>query len=121
MNLANTNNISVNLFDDKSSVFVVNKVKEIVHRYDKNAEIILFGSRARGDWHKESDWDFLILSDLPEESDIKEKIRQSILDEIELVTFDVVFILLHNKKVWDEKYAVTPLYYNIEEEGIVVT
>ena len=44
--------------------FVVNKVKEIVHRHDKEAEVILFGSRARGDWHEESDWDFLILSQL---------------------------------------------------------
>ena len=23
--------------------------------------------------------------------------------------------------VWEEDYSVTPLYYNIEEEGIVIT
>src|SRR5438067_5804771 len=121
MNLANTNNISAQLTEDKSSAFVINKVKEIVHRYDKNAEVILFGSRARGDWSEESDWDFLILSNHSEQSDIKEKIRRDILDEIELVASEVVFILMHNKKVWEEDYAVTPLYYNIEEEGIVIT
>jgi hypothetical protein len=27
---------------------------------------------------------------------------------------------MHNKKVWEEDYSVTPLYYNIEEEGIVI-
>jgi predicted nucleotidyltransferase len=121
MNLANTNNISVHLTRNKSSAFVINKLKEIVLRYDNNAEIILFGSHARGDWNEESDWDFLILSKYPEHSDIKEKIRRDILNEIELIISEVVFILMHNKKVWEEDYAVTPLYYNIEEEGIVIT
>lgn len=123
MNLVNTNtkNVSAYLTQDKSSTFIINKLKEIVHRYDKDAEIILFGSHARGDWDEESDWDFLILSNYPEKSDIKEKIRRDILDEIELVVSEVVFILMHNKNVWEEVYSVTPLYYNIEDEGIVIT
>jgi predicted nucleotidyltransferase len=122
MNLANANtkNVSAYLAQDKLSAFVINKLKEIVHRYDKDAEIILFGSHARGDWDEESDWDFLILSKYPEKSDIKEKIRKDILDEIEHLVSEVVFILMHNKKVWEEDYSVTPLYYNIEEEGIVI-
>ena len=123
MNLAkaNTKNVSAYLAQDKLSAFVINKLKEIVNRYDKDAEIILFGSHARGDWDEESDWDFLILSKYPEKSDIKEKIRRDILDEIEHLVSEVVFILMHNKKVWEEDYSVTPLYYNIEEEGIVIT
>ena len=28
-----------------------------------NAKVILFGSRARGDWHNGSDWDVLVLLD----------------------------------------------------------
>lgn len=99
---------------------VTDKVKEIVHRYDNNATIILFGSRARGDWHEESDWDFLILSDLDEKNEIKERIRKDTHEEIELETFENVFVLYHNRKVWEEKYSVTPLYYNILEEGVIV-
>jgi len=122
MNLANTNtkNVSAYLAQDESSAFIINKLKEIVYRYDTDAEIILFGSHARGDWDEESDWDFLILSNHPEKSDIKEKLRRNILNEIELVVSEVVFILMHNKKVWEEDYSITPLYYNIEEEGIVI-
>ena len=100
--------------------FVVNKVKEIVKRYDEDAEIILFGSRARGDWHEESDWDFLILSELDERNEVKEKIREDVLKEIEYKICDVVFTLFHNKKVWEEDYSVTPLYYNVQDEGIIV-
>jgi len=88
--------------------FVVNKVKEIVHRYDELAEIILFGSRARRDWHEDSDWDFLILSELDERDEAKEKIREEVLEEIENFTFDSVYII-HNKKVWEKNYSVTPL------------
>jgi len=100
--------------------FVVNKVKEVVARYDKGAEVILFGSRARGDWHEESDWDFLVLSQLDEKSDAKDKIRVDILHEIEYKTFDVVFILFHNKHVWEEDYVVTDIYDSIQEDGIKV-
>lgn len=100
--------------------FIITTVKKIVAKYDENAELILFGSRARGDWHEESDWDFMILSSLPEGDDAKEKIRKDIYLEIELETFDSIFILLHNKEVWKNKYSITPLFYNITEEGIVV-
>lgn len=100
--------------------FIVKKVKEIVRRYDAGAEIILFGSRARNDWNEESDWDFLILSEFDEQNTVKEKIREDILEEIEHKTLDVVFTVFHNKKVWEEDYSVTPLYYNIQEEGIIV-
>jgi len=106
--------------EEIKSSFVVNKVKEIVHRYDDHAEIILFGSRARGDWDEESDWDFLVLTQLDEQSDAKDKIIINVLHEIELVTFDAVFILFHNKKVWDEDYAVSNIYESISEEGISI-
>ena len=89
-----------------------------MRRYDEHAEIILFGSRARDDWHEESDWDFLILSELDEQNKVKEKIREDVLEEIEYKIFEVVFILFHNKEAWEQNYSVTPLYYNIEEEGL---
>ena len=106
--------------DEIKSSFVVNKLKEIVYRYDEKAEIILFGSRARGDWDEDSDWDFLVLTELEEQSDIKEKIRRDVLREIELSTFDVVFTLFHNKKIWEEDYGVTNIYDSIAEDGIKV-
>ena len=38
-------------------------VKQTIHELEPAADIILYGSRARGDTHPESDWDFLILLD----------------------------------------------------------
>ncbi|MDQ3843396.1 MAG: nucleotidyltransferase domain-containing protein [Bacteroidota bacterium] len=105
---------------DEKTTFIIEKVKTIVYSFDPAAEIILFGSRARGDWHEGSDWDFLILTDRKNTNEMAVKLRLEILHQIELVTFDGIFVLVHNKKKWEEDYSVTPLYYNISEEGIKV-
>ena len=103
---------------DKRTLFVINKVKEIVFRHDINASLVLFGSHARGDWHEESDWDFLALTEKEDTEAISDIIRKEILEEIELVSFDSVFVLVKNRKQWEEDYWVTTLYKSIEEEGL---
>ena len=42
---------------------LLERVKHAVHEVEPEADIVLYGSRARGDAHAESDWDFLILLD----------------------------------------------------------
>jgi predicted nucleotidyltransferase len=44
-------------------VELLERVKHAVHEVEPEADIVLYGSRARGDAHAESDWDFLILLD----------------------------------------------------------
>ncbi len=118
MVLSQTNNkkISENII----AVQLIHKLKSLVSVYDKNAEIILFGSRARGDWHEESDWDFLILIDLESIEKFKDSLRNEILNEIELPFNESVFVIVKNKIDWEENFSVTPLFYNISEEGIKV-
>lgn len=99
---------------------VVQKVKNIVYRYDAGAEIILFGSRARGDWEPESDWDFLILTDEVATATLFNHIRNDIWSEVELATLGIVQIIVRNKKIWEQNLWMTPLYKNIQKEGIIV-
>ena len=40
-------------------------IRKNVNEIDDNAEIILYGSRARGDERIDSDWDILVLTDYP--------------------------------------------------------
>ncbi|MBK9980810.1 MAG: nucleotidyltransferase domain-containing protein [Saprospiraceae bacterium] len=49
-------------------------VKHEIKGIDPNAEVILFGSRARGDFREDSDWDFLILLNRTLDRPIKELI-----------------------------------------------
>lgn len=106
--------------DDNNANRLIQRLKNIVYSYDENAEIILFGSRARGDWQEESDWDFLILTDIEATEELKSNIRNKILEEIEMPMNEGVFVIVKNKIDWEENYNVTPLFYNIEEEGIKI-
>lgn len=36
---------------------ILNDISSKVHTVLPDAQVLLYGSRARGDWHEESDWD----------------------------------------------------------------
>jgi len=93
-------------------------VKAEIDQIDKNAEVILFGSRARGDYDSDSDWDFLILLSRPVNFDTEELIRNK-LYEIELETGQIITSIIEEKSEW-KKYEKTLIYRNIEEQGIPV-
>ena len=45
---------------------VIDHIKQVAARVlPKGSTLYLYGSRARGDWNAESDWDLLILLDKP--------------------------------------------------------
>ena len=94
----------------------LNEVKERIISLDNDAEIMLFGSRARGDFKSTSDWDFLILLQKKATEDFKEIIRNNLFD-LELESNEVVSSIIHQKKSWEE-LNITPLYKIIQKEGI---
>jgi len=97
---------------------LLDKVKKAVTHIEPTAEIILYGSRAREDFHDGSDWDFLILVD----GDVDDKRTDSIrhqLYEIEWETGDVLCSIVRSRAEWESpEYGVIPLYKNIKKEGI---
>jgi predicted nucleotidyltransferase len=101
---------------DKKKVF--SKVKSNVQQVDKEAEIILFGSRARGDNRSDSDWDFLILTKLPETRNTISKFKDKIFDA-ELELEQPISAIVHNEDKWKD-FEVSPLYQFIQKEGIRV-
>ena len=102
---------------------ITDKIPELVKmeviRLDEDAEVILFGSRARGDFDSDSDWDFLILLSKPFDSEFEDLIRNR-LYEIELEVGEVITSLIEEKNEW-EKYEESLIYKNIEEQGIAVS
>lgn len=96
---------------------IVKAVKKVVDNIEPNNEIILFGSRARGDHRNDSDWDFLILLDKKSLSKTeKETIREHLYD-LELEAGQVISSIIHTKSDW-EKRSVTPIYQIIKEQGL---
>lgn len=95
---------------------IVDKVKKAVLSIDRDAKVILFGSRARGDAKPDSDWDLLILTSFEVNEQIKKKFTHKLF-YVELETESAISLIIHSQSDWPN-YEVTPLYQNIEEEGI---
>jgi len=94
----------------------LSKVKNTVLSLDQNAQIILFGSHARGDSKVDSDWDFLIITSKPLDEENKIEMQKRLYNT-ELETEEVISPIIHFKEEW-ENLSIIPLYQIINEEGI---
>lgn len=92
-------------------------IKLNILKTDPNAEVFLFGSRARGDENQDSDWDLLILTNHPTSLKDEQKFMDN-LYELELELEEVFSPLIYSMNDWKTKYPVTPLYENVLKEGI---
>lgn len=100
----------------------IGKIKELaasVFEGTAGSKLILFGSRARGDFSEDSDWDLLVL--LKEKKSFNESFDKYAFPFVELGYrngFDVQ-PLLFSYEEW-AKQSITPFYKNVEEDGIVL-
>lgn len=94
------------------------RITKAIHDKDPHAEVFLFGSRARGDFRPDSDWDILILvDDKKVTNDIEDKFRDE-LYEIELDSGQVISLFIYPKNYWSSTLIYSPLYKNVNREGI---
>jgi predicted nucleotidyltransferase len=98
--------------------YIKNLIRTRIKRKNPNAEIILFGSQARGDFNKDSDWDILILLNQFDVSRDTEMEYREELFEVELETGEPISTFVFSKTDWESKHKITPLYQNIKSEGI---
>ena len=101
-----------------SNKYILSKVKQRIKMIDPEARVILFGSRARDDYHKDSDWDFLILTKLLVTQDLKNTISDSLF-ETELGTDSVLTGIVQNIDLW-ESYSGAPIFKNISKDGVEI-
>jgi len=99
---------------------ILSRIKELISSKEPRADVILFGSRARQDFHADSDWDILVLMDKDKISLADEQSLRHSLYDIELDTGEVLSLLIYSKNDWNNKLKVTPLYKNVKKEGIIL-
>lgn len=92
-------------------------IRETVRATEPDAEIILYGSRARGDARQDSDWDIIVILNKPP---MPHQERYVIANELWNKGFDIgeeMNVLVYTKEQWNN--APPSLFkYNVREEGI---
>jgi predicted nucleotidyltransferase len=99
---------------------IIRLIKSRISRKDSGAEVILFGSHARGDATSNSDWDILILlQNAMVDRNLEKEYREELF-EVELETGEPISTLVFSKTDWENRHSATPLYRNIKREGILI-
>lgn len=103
---------------DKSQV--IENIREVAKTtLPKGSSLLLYGSRARGDAGKDSDWDLLILLDKP---DLSESDYDNISFPFTMLGWNIGEIIspqMYTKKDW-ESISFLPFYKNVEHDKIVL-
>lgn len=100
-------------------IYLLKEVKKKVLEVTPDADVILYGSRARKTSTAGSDWDFLILID-DNPNTLTDKIRHKIY-EVEWATGEVLSSIIRNRKEWNsKKYKSIPFYKNVLRDGVRV-
>jgi uncharacterized protein len=96
---------------------IANLISSRIKHHDPKADVILFGSHAREQAGEESDWDILILIDIPKKNrSIEDKYRDEIF-QLELELGEPISTLIYSRSEWETKHINSPLYRNIKSEG----
>jgi uncharacterized protein len=92
-------------------------IRQYVSEIEPSAEVILYGSRARGDEQLDSDWDIIILTSLSSDIDSERKFRHKLYD-LELDTGESFSVFVYSKQNWQNIQRITPFYRNVTSEGV---
>lgn len=96
----------------------IKEIKAAILSVAPDAEIILFGSQARGDAQEDSDIDLLVLVEGEEVTMQEQMAITTPLYDLELKTQTVISSIVRTRKQWFNAPFKTPFYINVMNEGI---
>jgi uncharacterized protein len=105
---------------DEADVTLLRRCKRAIRQVVPDADVILYGSRARRQAHEYSDYDILILVDGAVDMPLKEKILAEVYP-VELDTGALLTLMTCSKAQWDSPlHRAMPFHKNVEREGVIL-
>ncbi len=107
---------------DKRYQNILSRIKTEVEQVEPNAEIILYGSVARGEETENSDIDVLILvdKDVPYLSLADTEEIVAVLFDLEIETGIPISPIIRTRRQWEKPPFRTPFIINVLNEGITL-
>ena len=94
---------------------ILNRIKAWISEVDPEAEVYLYGSRARGDHRADSDWDILLITPRKKVTrDYETELRDPIYD-IELESGQIISLLVYSEQYWKTRMPCSPFISNIKK------
>jgi len=104
----------------KADKILLDRCRQAIRRVVSDADLVLYGSRARGEAHEYSDYDILILVDQPVSIALKDEILSSVYP-LELETGAMLTLVTYNRRQWESlPYEEMPFHKNVERDGVIV-
>ena len=99
---------------------LLGQIKQTILEIEPDADVIVYGSRTRGEAGPESDWDFLVLLDGGVGQERADTIRHRLYN-IEWACGEVISCIVRSRQEWNSAlYKAMPFHENVEREGIVL-
>ena len=99
---------------------LLKQCKHAIRSVESNADVVLYGSRARGDAAEDSDYDILVLTDQPVTVTLRENLVDSIFP-IELESGAVITLITYHRDQWESpRYKAMPFRKNVERDGVTL-
>jgi predicted nucleotidyltransferase len=98
---------------------LLQRCKKAIRTVVPDADVILYGSRARGDALGDSDYDILVLVDGTADM----ALHKSLISRISPLEEDgaVLTLSIHNRNVWNSTlYQAMPFHENVDREGVLL-